>query len=193
MCDIGFRPNVSHKRTISDGGDTVNKNCVARLGMIGEQWPRKGIKMTNPRIKGRSGEYEIQGILYDHLGLTFKRDIEQFRQADRGDLICDECDFPFIIEVKRYGKTRGRPDPKWWDQVCAAADAAGKYPLLCYRYDRNPWRWRVPVSVVMAAGLPHGMYSAREDADFDWGYACEFDDVTTMMMIIREVMADARD
>lgn len=149
--------------------------------------------MTNSRNKGRSGEYEVQGILYEQLGLTFKRDIEQYRQADRGDLICDEYDFPFVVEVKRYGKTRGRPDPKWWDQVCAASEAAGKLPLLVYRYDRLPWRWRMPVEAVMRAGLPHNYHSARIDAEFDWGYAVEFDDVTTAMMIIREVMADARD
>tara|TARA_R100000329_G_scaffold44534_4_gene41619 strand:- start:443 stop:886 length:444 start_codon:yes stop_codon:yes gene_type:complete len=147
--------------------------------------------MPNSRVKGRTGEYEIKTLLFQHLGLNFDRDLEQFRQADRGDLICTEMDFPFVIEVKRFGPTRGRPDPRWWDQVCAAAEAAGKLPLLCYRYDRHPWRWRFPVAAVMAAGLPHGMHDAVTNAEFDWGYACEFDDETTAMMIIREIMCDA--
>lgn len=141
--------------------------------------------------KGKSGELEVRALLHDHLGLNFARDLSQWREAERGDLICTDCDFPFIVEVKRFGRLKGRPDPRWWDQVCAASEAAGKLPLLIFRFDRQPWRFRMPVEAVMKAGLPHGMYSARDDAEFDWGYACEFDDITTAMMIIREVMADA--
>jgi len=147
--------------------------------------PRKSLN------KGRSGEYELQGILYDQLGLTFKRDLDQYRSSDRGDLICDEIDFPFCIEVKRFGPSRGRPDPKWWDQVCAAAEAANKWPLLVYRYDRHPWRWRMPVAATMAAGLPLNFHGSTPHAELDWGYACEYDDVTTAMMIIREIVSDA--
>ena len=52
------------------------------------------------------GEREIIAILTDELGgnangLTFQRDINQYRQSDLGDIICNDPDFPFVIEVKR--------------------------------------------------------------------------------------------
>ena len=103
--------------------------------------------MTNSRTKGRSGEYEIRDILFDQLGLTFKRDIEQFRQADRGDLLCVDMDFPAVIEVKRYAKGGETPRGAWWDQVCKAADGKG-IPLLIYRFDRQPIRMVFPLHVV---------------------------------------------
>ena len=146
--------------------------------------------MINSRAKGIGGEAEIRSILRAELNMNFERDLSQYREKGHGDLICTDCDFPFVIEVKRWGPLKGRPDPKAWDQVCAAAEAAGKYPLLCFRYDRQPWRWRMPVETVMLAGLPHGVQGLPADASFDWGYACEFDDVTTAMMIIREILSD---
>jgi hypothetical protein len=146
--------------------------------------------MTNSRTKGRSGEYEVQRILDAELGLTFKRDIEQFRQADRGDLLCVDMDFPAVIEVKRYAKGGETPRGAWWDQVCKAARSADKWPLLCWRYDRADWRWRMPAAVLTALGRPVNYIGARDDADLDWGYAVEMD-TRTAMTIIREVLADA--
>lgn len=139
--------------------------------------------MTNSRNKGVRGEREIIAILTEELGggadrLTFKRDIEQYRQGDLGDVICSDPTFPFVVEVKLYG--RGTYcQPQWWDQVCVAAQACHKLPLLAYRYDRQPWRWRFPVA-------------ALGEAAYDWRYAAETE-TDTAMMIIREVMADAPD
>jgi hypothetical protein len=146
--------------------------------------------MVNSRTKGRSGEYEIRDILFDELGLTFKRDIEQFRQADRGDLLCVDMDFPAVIEVKRYAKGGETPRGAWWDQCCKAATAAGKWPLLVWRFDRMDWRWRVPAQVLIDLGHPHGNVGMREDVTLDWGYAVEMD-THTAMTIIREVLAHA--
>ena len=50
--------------------------------------------MVNGRQKGAAAEREIAKLLFDELGMTFKRDLEQYRAADHGDLICDEP-FPF--------------------------------------------------------------------------------------------------
>ena len=142
----------------------------------------------NGRQKGAAAEREIAKLLFDELGMTFKRDLEQYRAADHGDLICDEP-FPFVIEVKRY-KTGCAPQPAWWDQVCAAAKSAGLLPLLVYKYNHQQWKWRMPAEAVMRAGLPHGCSTMREDAELDWGYAVEMDTRTTMM-IVRELLCDA--
>ena len=146
--------------------------------------------MVNSRVKGRSGEYEIRDILDAELGLTFKRDIEQFRQADRGDLLCVDMDFPAVIEVKRYAKGGETPRGAWWDQCCKAATAAGKWPLLVWRFDRMDWRWRLPAQVLIDLGHPHGNIGMREDVTLDWGYAVEMD-THTAMTLIREVLAHA--
>ena len=146
--------------------------------------------MVNSRTKGRSGEYEIRDILFEELGLTFKRDIEQFRQADRGDLLCVDMDFPAVIEVKRYAKGGETPRGAWWDQCCKAATAAGKWPRLVWRFDRMDWRWRLPAQVLIDLGHPHGCSQMPEDATLDWGYAVEMD-TRTAMTIIREVLAHA--
>jgi len=144
--------------------------------------------MTNSRTKGRSGEYEVQRILHAELGLTFKRDIEQFRQADRGDLLCVDMDFPAVIEVKRYAKGGETPRGAWWDQACKAAKSADKWPLLVWRFDRMDWRWRMPAAVLIDLGKPLNYIGARDDAVLDWGYAVEMDTRTAMTMI-REVLA----
>jgi len=144
--------------------------------------------MVNGRQKGANAEREIAKILLDELGMTFKRDLEQYRAADHGDLICDEP-FPFVIEVKRY-KSGCAPQPAWWDQVCGAAQACHKLPLLVYKYNHQQWRWRLPAQVLIDLGHPHGCSQMPEDATLDWGYAVEMD-THTAMTIIREVLAHA--
>ena len=147
--------------------------------------------MVNSRNKGVRGETEVIKILTEELGggadnLTFKRDIEQYRQGDLGDVICSDPNFPFCVEVKLYGKGYGA-QPQWWDQVCTAAEAAFKMPLLAYRYDRQPWRWRFPVAAIvgMADYVPAGDTTEM----YDWRYAVECD-TDTAMMLIREHLAD---
>lgn len=146
--------------------------------------------MVNGRQKGAAAEREVAKLLFDELGMTFKRDLEQYRAADHGDLICDEP-FPFVIEVKRY-KTGCAAQPAWWDQVCAAAKSAGLMPLLVYKYNHQQWKWRMPVEAVMRAGWPHNAHGYPEDAAFDWRYAVEMD-TATAMMLVRELLTDAPD
>lgn len=143
--------------------------------------------MVNSRNKGASFERELAKILLDELGLTFKRDIEQYRASDHGDLICtDMPDFPFSIEAKRYRAGYGI-QPAWWTQCCDAALATNKLPLLVYKYDRLPIRWRFPVAAIvgMADFVPTGDIAEQ----YDWRYAVECDQQTAMM-IIREHLAD---
>ncbi len=143
--------------------------------------------MVNSRAKGSHFERSVATCLLEGLGLLFKRDLEQYRQGDRGDLICQDMDFPFVIECKAY--QRGTAvKPAWWDQVRAAAKAAGKLPLLVYKYDRAQWRWRMPAQVLIDLGHPHGNHDMADDAQLDWNYAVEMD-TRTAMTLIREVLA----
>lgn len=95
--------------------------------------------MVNGRNKGASFERQIGGLLHDELGIKFKRDLEQYRAADHGDLLADDPNFPFVIECKRYASGAGCK-PAWWQQAKAAASAVGKMPCVIYKYDRRDIR-----------------------------------------------------
>ena len=53
--------------------------------------------MANSRSTGASAEREIAKLLFDELGMTFKRDLEQYRAGEHGDLICDEPDRKSVV------------------------------------------------------------------------------------------------
>ena len=53
--------------------------------------------MVNGRNKGAQFERQVAKMLHDELGVSFKRDLEQYRAADHGDLIPDDPDFPFTL------------------------------------------------------------------------------------------------
>jgi len=84
--------------------------------------------MVNSRAKGAAFEREIANKLMDELNTkaTFKRDIEQYRAADHGDIICDDSSFPYVLELKRYAGKGHTYVQAWWDQVEKAAQSAGK-------------------------------------------------------------------
>ena len=90
------------------------------------------------RRKGAKFEREIAGELHSLLGITFKRDLDQYRERDRGDLIPSDPDFPFLIECKRFASGVGCKR-EWWSQAVSAALEARKRPAVIYRYDgRQP-------------------------------------------------------
>ena len=92
--------------------------------------------MVNSRVKGAQYESEIKKALFDNLGIVFKRELNQYREADHGDLICDEENFPFVIDCKR--RMSGSFSQSWMDQAQRAADRVGKHPCVIYRFDRQP-------------------------------------------------------
>ena len=161
--------------------------------------------MTNGRAKGAAAEREIAKLLLDELGeefgLTWKRDLEQYREGEHGDLVCSDPAFPFVLEIKRY-KSGCAAQPKWWDQCCAAAraetdrrrvlrpDAPEKLPLLVYKYNHQQWKWRMPAEAVVRAGLPIEYKGCRDTSALDWSYAVEMD-TRTAMMLVRELLTDA--
>jgi hypothetical protein len=140
-----------------------------------------GLKSRN---KGKGYEYEIAKELHHQLGLTFQRELEQTREKNLGDLYTDDCDFPFVIECKRR---KTGVDPKWWDQVCIAAEQAGKMPALFYRLDRQQTRVRLPVQAMTY--LAFFIMSGDLAEKHDWRYACEMD-IDTFCYVAREMLAN---
>jgi len=143
--------------------------------------------MVNSRGKGLGYERDVKNRLFDALGLEFRRVLDQWAESGLPDLVCEDDAFPFVIECKRYQKTSSFADPRWWDQVCVAAEKAGKLPALVYKGDRLQERWRIPVEAI--AGLK-GYDAAGDKAEtYSWKYAVEmsFDD---FCMICREMMCD---
>ena len=88
--------------------------------------------MANSRAKGAKWERDLAKMLYLELGITFSRNLEQYRTAEGGDLIPDDDSFPFSIEAKHYATGRGCKK-EWWAQSEKAAIAAGKMPCVIYK------------------------------------------------------------
>ena len=111
--------------------------------------------MVNGRNKGASFEREIAKMLFDELGIGFKRDLEQYRAGDHGDLIPDDPEFPFTLELKRYKDGPIGGQPVWWNQVVKAAARENKLPCLIYKYDRKPIRCVIPLDALMQHKTNH--------------------------------------
>lgn len=97
------------------------------------------------RRKGHAFERHVAQELLDRLGISFRRDLDQYRAAEHGDLIPDDPAFPFVIECKRYaaGTTCLA---SWKAQAVAAARAADKRAAVIFRFDRQETRVAVPLS-----------------------------------------------
>ena len=106
--------------------------------------------MVNSRNKGSGYERDVRVRLELELGMKFERVLDQWREPDLPDLVCEDDDFPFVIECKRYKKGGSFAKPSHWDQVCQAAVKAKKIPALVYKFDRLPERWRIPIDAITA-------------------------------------------
>ena len=137
--------------------------------------------MVNGRNKGSAFERQIAKLLEAELGISFKRDLEQYRASDHGDLIPDDDAFPFVIECKRYAQGTGCR-PNWWAQAKAAAGAAGKIPCVIYKYDRRDIRCVVPFTALHQAFGGEG-HTSNHQAEMD---------IEAFCYIVREIMADER-
>lgn len=103
---------------------------------------------AHSRNKGSAFEREIARELDLLLGIRFKRDLEQVRAAEHGDLVPSDPAFPFSIECKRYAAGNGCK-PAWHVQAQAAANACGKLPAVIYRFDRQQARVSVPLAAIL--------------------------------------------
>lgn len=99
--------------------------------------------MTNSRNKGAAFERTIAAELFLLTGISFKRDLEQTREAEHSDLIPSDPAWPFALEVKRYASGNGCR-PAWREQACKAAEAGNRIPCVIFKYDRLPIRVAVP-------------------------------------------------
>ncbi len=138
--------------------------------------------MVNSRDKGTRGEYAVIKLIEELLGIKLKRDTEQYRQADRGDLILaeDGADWPFCCEVKSYSGLSVTHRPAWWQQVVKASAAHGLIPVLFYKYDRYEWR------VVMKANTVSFALGGTLDHDDDILLTT---DVDGFAYLAREILA----
>ena len=87
--------------------------------------------MANSRAKGAKWERDLAKMLYLELGISFSRNLEQYRTAEGGDLIPDDESFPFSIEAKHYATGRGCK--KNGGRIRKAAIA--KMPCVIYKYE----------------------------------------------------------
>ena len=89
-------------------------------------------------------------LINDQLGIKVKRDLDQYRFSQRGDLIGLDG---WLIECKRYANTTANNIHKdaWWSQTCAAALLTGELPVLIYKFDRQPIRCVVYLSAINEA------------------------------------------
>lgn len=125
--------------------------------------------MVNVRHKGAANERAVAKLYYEDMGVKLVRDIEQYRRADRGDLIPDgDFDWCFCIEVKARVGVNTQHDKSWWEQVAKAAKAYDKIPVLWYKFNRRPWRVVMQMCDVALALCPTGtatIYDVKHQAD----------------------------
>lgn len=141
-------------------------------------WPMADAKKpVNGRNKGAAFEREIANDVFLNLGIKLKRDLEQYRAGDHGDLIADDRDWPWVIECKRYASGTGCK-PAWWDQARKAATSVHKEPVVIYKYDRLPVRVAMQASVL--------------DPTMPYGHLIEMG-METFYYVTREVMAVNRE
>jgi len=138
--------------------------------------------MVNGRNKGASFELQLAKELELELGISFKRDLEQYRESEHGDLIPSDKSFPFMIEAKRYSKGAVGGAAAWWDQADAAAKRAGKLPCLVYKYDRKPIRFVIDVLAAYQSG-----YEFKKEPPEHGRLEM---DIQTFCWIVRELMND---
>lgn len=141
--------------------------------------------MVNSRNKGASFERDVKNRLHAELGLEFRRVLDQWAEAGLPDLTCEDDAFPFVIECKRYRQGSTFASPSHWDQICVAAEKAGKIPALVYKFDRLPERWRVPIEALAMLAT----FERQMGDGYDWKYAVEmtFND---FCMVARELMCN---
>ena len=103
--------------------------------------------MVNGRAKGAGFERDVAKLLHAELGISFKRNLEQYRAGFHDDLTPDDPAFPWSIECKRYAA--GAFSTSWWEQSVAAAQAQNKLPCVIYKFDRKPIRVAIPLDCLM--------------------------------------------
>jgi len=114
----------------------------------------------NSRTKGASGEREFAVEIKKQLNLEVlpQRNLEQVRSG--GADIIDVP--PFVFEVKRCESLSKR---KWWLQVRSATEHHDAIPVVCYRQNRQKWRYLISANHI---GLKVGFIELEEIEFWNW-------------------------
>jgi len=114
----------------------------------------------NSRTKGKQGELELAGVIYEQTGIRLHRNLLQARSGGYDLLVGDEEQGPvsdhlrdYAIECKRAKAATVSMINGWWEQATRQANDAGKLPCLAYRADRQEWRFIIPM-LVLNSSLP---------------------------------------
>ena len=130
--------------------------------------------------RGQGFEHEIARQLFDELGISFKRNLEQVRTAGLGDLVPDDPSFPFSLELKRRRSGVGIPAGAWQQSIEASDVEAGLYPAVIYRYDHRKPRCVVPYSAIVEAETGIQTKTIHDKAEISFPRFCK---------LTREIMA----
>lgn len=106
---------------------------------------------TNGKAKGDNFERKIAKKMTDWTGTKFERVPASgglhWKQDNRvyGDIICNDPDFPFVIECKNREAWNmdalingSKEVESWWKQVNRDAGETGKAPMVIFTRNRQP-------------------------------------------------------
>jgi Holliday junction resolvase len=102
------------------------------------------LKPGGAKQKGADGERELANLLVGiaatvGVKLDLNRNLEQTRGGGH-DLVGLEIDYGLAVEVKRV---EAMALNSWWAQAVRQAKVAGCDPVLAWRQNRQPWRFRI--------------------------------------------------
>ncbi len=123
--------------------------------------------------RGSSFELEIARLLEMELGIKFQRNLEQTRTAGHSDLVPDDADFPFSLELKRRRAGNFIPAGAWWQAQIASSLHDGSFPCVVYRYDRLAPRAVVPFSAIVEAETGTKTHNNEDQADLSFTAFCK--------------------
>ena len=140
--------------------------------------PSQRGQLANQR--GKIFERKIAQMLFNELGITFVRELEQVRKSGLSDLIPDDENFPFALELKKRRKGVKIPDSAWEQAVEASDIDRGIYPAVIYGYDRYAPRALVPFSAIAEMETGLRTKNIHDKADISLPCFCK---------LVREIMA----
>jgi hypothetical protein len=106
----------------------------------------------NSRSKGSRGELEVASLIHEHLGVRLVRRLDQSRAGgfdlevapgQTGPAV--DCLRAMALEVKRHGAVTPGTLASFWAQAAKQAEPEGLTPVLCWRANRSPWAFTVPL------------------------------------------------
>lgn len=131
----------------------------SRQGGLDFRYPRRRAESMankpNARRKGKTGELEFAAEINQRLGSKFlERNLEQVRNGGH-DLIVANGNArneigkrldQLAFEIKRRKNIKASDLKVWWKQAVTQSQRINKWPVLCYRQDRNEWNCLFPLS-----------------------------------------------